>query len=74
MPTVKQIQTAKKQLRRVIKRPNNAPKIVNRLTYIAMKTDPATLRKKQEIMLRKEMENHKKQYMAALKKLNKIKK
>ena len=71
MPTVRQLQSAMKKLR-VTKKPNNAPKIPNIMTFRIITTDPATIRKKEEITLRREMEMHKKQYMNALKKLKKL--
>jgi hypothetical protein len=44
------------------------------MTFRIITTDPATIRKKEEITLRREMEMHKKQYMNALKKLKKLRK
>lgn len=73
MPTASQIRSAMKKLRQT-KKPNNAPKLVNRLTYMMMKKDPAIMRKKQENALRKEMQMHKNEYMAAMKKLKNLKK
>lgn len=74
MPTAAQLRSAKKKLRKVVKKPNNTPRIVNSYTYIVIKTDPATIRKKEEIKLRKEMQMHKNEYMAAMKKLRNLKK
>ena len=70
MPTVRQLQSAMKKLR-VTKKPNNAPKIPNIMTFRIITTDPATIRKKEEITLRREMEMHN---MNALKKLKKLRK
>lgn len=73
MPTVRQIQSAKKTLRPT-KRPNNAPKIPNVATFRIIMTDPRTIRMKEANKYRKEMETHKKQYMAALAKLKRLEK
>lgn len=40
MPSVKQIQNAKKKLKMTPKPSGNKPKLPNRLTYIVIATDP----------------------------------
>jgi hypothetical protein len=44
MPSAKQIQNAKKQLKVTPKPKGNAPKIPNRLTYIVIAADPKVSR------------------------------
>ena len=70
MPTVRQLQSAKKKLRPT-KKPNNSPRIPNVATFRIITADPATIRRKNANKYRKEMEAYKKQYMAAMKKLKK---
>lgn len=47
MPTVKQIQNAKKKLKMTPKPKGNKPKIPNRLTYILIGVDPKIARDRQ---------------------------
>ena len=70
MPTARQVTAAKKKLRPT-KKPNNSPRLPNVATFRIIATDPRTIRMKE---YRKEMEMHKKEYMAALAKLKKLKK
>jgi hypothetical protein len=47
MPTVKQIQNAKKKLKMTPKSKGNKPRIPNRLTYILISVDPKIARDRQ---------------------------
>jgi hypothetical protein len=71
MPTVYQITSAKKKLRKVNKKPNNSPKVPNISTFRIISMDPKIQRTKEVKKLIAEMELRKKQYMNAMKKLKK---
>ena len=71
MPTVRQLQAAKKKLK-VTKKPNNSPRLPNVATFRIISTDPKTIRIKEMNKYKKEMELRKKQYMNALKKLKRM--
>jgi hypothetical protein len=47
MPTVKQIQNAKKKLKMSPKPKGNAPRLPNRITYILIGVDPKIARNRQ---------------------------
>lgn len=71
MPTARQVTAAKKKLRPT-KKPNNSPRLPNVATFRIIMTDPRTIRMKEANKYRKEMEMHKKEYMAALAKLKRL--
>jgi hypothetical protein len=72
MPTVRQLQAAKKKLK-VTEKPNNSPRLPNVATFRIISTDPKTIRIKEMNKYKKEMELRKKQYMNALAALKKLK-
>ena len=56
MPTTKQLKNARKKLKRVPKPKGNSPKIVDLLTYILIRDDPAKKRDRNFIESQKEYE------------------
>ena len=73
MPTASQIKYARTKLK-IAKKPNNVARLPNVATFRIISTDPKTIRMKEANKYRKEMEMYKRQYMAALAKLKKLKK
>ena len=56
MPTIKQLKNAKKKLKKVPKSKGNSPKIVDILTYILIRDDPARKRDRNFVESQKEYE------------------
>ena len=56
MPTTKQLKNARKKLKRVPKPKGNSPKIVDLLTYILIRDDPAKKRDRNFVESQKEYE------------------